>query len=329
MSHEAKFYKKDAVNKVRCLLCPHRCLISNHKTGICQARRNEDGVLYAETYGELTSYAMDPVEKKPLYHFLPGTELFSIGSYGCNFKCTFCQNWQISQHKVATEHFEKEDIVRITGENGASGIAYTYNEPFIWHEFVFDTAKLAREKSLKNVLVTNGYVSEEPLREILPLIDAMNIDLKSLSESFYREVCGGQLEPVLRTIKLAYEAGVHVELTTLVIPGLNDGEDIEKITDWVAGISTDIPLHFSRYFPHYKMNLAPTDLEVLHNAYETGRKKLKYVYLGNVATDQGGCDTICPGCGSAVIKRDFIAIDTSGLFDGRCKKCNARIAGVF
>src|ERR1035437_2519197 len=209
--HEAKFYKKEPVNKTRCVLCPHRCVISNHKAGICMVRTNEDGVLYAATYGELTSYAVDPVEKKPLYNFYPGTELFSIGSWGCNFRCTFCQNWQISQQKVATEHFEKEDIIRITKENNSIGIAYTYNEPLIWYEFVYDTCVIARESGLKNVIVTNGYISEEPLKELLPYVDAMNIDLKSFSEAFYREVCAGQLDPVLRSIKQAYDAGVHVE----------------------------------------------------------------------------------------------------------------------
>ena len=329
MRHEAKYYKKEPINKARCVLCPHRCLISNHKAGICMVRQNEDGVLYADSYAELTSYAVDPVEKKPLYNFYPGTELFSIGSWGCNFKCTFCQNWQISQQKVATEHFEPEDIIRIAKENESIGIAYTYNEPLIWYEYVYDTCVLARKSGLKNVIITNGYISEEPLKELLPFVDAMNIDLKSFSEAFYREVCAGQLDPVLRTIKQAHEAGVHVELATLVIPGLNDKEDINRIVDWVAELSPDIPLHFSRYFPQYKMNLEPTDLEVLHMAYETGRSKLKYVYLGNVSAEIGGSDTYCPKCGKEVIKRDFMSIDTSGLFDGKCKHCNTPVAGRF
>lgn len=329
MKHEAKFYKKEPINKTRCVLCPHRCLISNHHTGLCLARQNEEGVLYAASYGELTSYTVDPVEKKPLYNFYPGKELFSIGSWGCNFKCTFCQNWQISQQKVVTEHFESEDIIRITKENNSIGVAYTYNEPLIWYEFVYDTCRLARESKLKNVIVTNGYISEEPLKELLPFVDAINIDLKSFSEAFYREVCAGQLDPVLRTIKQSYDAGVHVELTTLVIPGLNDNEDINRIVDWVAALSPDIPLHFSRYFPKYKMNLEPTDLEALNAVYEIGKKKLKYVYMGNVSSELGGNDTYCPKCGKEVIKRDFLSIDASGIFDGKCKHCNQKIAGCF
>ena len=329
MKHEAKFYKKEPINKTRCVLCPHRCFISNHHTGLCLARQNEEGVLYAASYGELTSYAVDPVEKKPLYNFYPGTELFSIGSWGCNFKCTFCQNWQISQQKAATEHFESEDIIRITKENNSIGIAYTYNEPLIGYEFVYDTCRLARENKLKNVIVTNGYISEEPLKELLPFVDAINIDLKSFSGAFYREVCAGQLDPVLRAIKQSYDAGIHVELTTLVIPGLNDNEDINRIVDWVAALSPDIPLHFSRYFPKYKMNLEPTDLEALNAAYEIGKKKLKYVYMGNVSSELGGNDTYCPKCGKEVIKRDFLSIDASGIFDGKCKYCNQKIAGCF
>ena len=326
---EARFYKKEPVMKVRCVLCPHRCLLGNNKTGICKVRYNKDGVLYTKVYGELTSYAMDPMEKKPLYNFYPGTQIFSIGTWGCNFKCTFCQNWQISQQQVATEHFEKEDIVEIALQNKSIGVAYTYNEPFIWYEFVYDTAKLAREKGLKNVLVTNGFVSEEPLKEMLPLIDAMNVDLKAGNENFYREVCGGQLAPVQRTIKTAHEAGVHVELTTLVIPTLNDKEDIDIITDWVAEISPEIPLHFSRYFPQYKMNIDPTEIETLKRAYDTARKKLKYVYIGNVPADTGGSETFCPNCGKTVIKRDWLKVEMTGMDKGNCKHCGTAIHGKF
>jgi pyruvate formate lyase activating enzyme len=326
---EARYYKREPVMKVRCVLCPHRCLLGNHKVGICKVRYNNDGVLYTRIYGELTSYAMDPMEKKPLYHFYPGTQIFSIGTWGCNFKCTFCQNWQISQQQVATEHFETEDIIEIAFQNKSTGVAYTYNEPFIWYEFVQDTAKLVREKGMKNVLVTNGFVSEEPLKEMLPLIDAMNVDLKASNENFYREVCGGQLAPVMRTIKMAHEAGVHVELTTLVIPTLNDKDDIEQMIDWVAEVSPDIPLHFSRYFPQYKMNIEPTEIETLLRAYELAKKKLKYVYIGNVPAETGGSDTYCPACGRTVIKREWLKVDMAGMENGNCKHCGAAIYGRF
>lgn len=327
---EARFYKKEAVNKLRCLLCPHRCFLPNNRTGICMARKNINGVLYTLNYGEVTSYGLDPIEKKPLYHFYPGSKIFSIGTWGCNLKCTFCQNWTISQQKVAAEYFEKESIVELALSDDSIGIAYTYNEPIIWYEFVYDTAKLAREKGLKNVMVTNGFIAEEPLNEILPLIDAMNIDLKSGSESFYREICSGQLPPVMRTIKQVYEAGVHIELTTLIIPTLNDRmEEIQEITDWVASISDEIPLHFSRYFPQYKMDLEPTPIETLLSAYEVASKKLKYVYLGNVSSETGGANTLCPKCKKDLIIRDWYNIKITGLNNGSCKNCGEKIAGRF
>jgi pyruvate formate lyase activating enzyme len=326
---EAKFYKALPLSKVRCVLCPHRCTISNGKTGICRVRVNIDGVLYSEIYGELTSYVDDPVEKKPLFHFFPGRNIFSIGTWGCNFHCNFCQNWAISQRKVETEHFEKEDIINIALGNGSVGIAYTYNEPTIWYEFVYDTSVYAHQNGLKNVLVTNGFISEEPLREILPHIDAMNIDLKASSEAFYREVCGGQLEPVLRSIKIAHEQGVHVELTTLVIPTLNDMDDIEQMTDWVASVSPEIPIHLSRYYPQYKMTIEPTEIDTLKKAYDIAKKKLKYVYLGNVPAETGGADTVCPKCGRVLIKRKNYSAVITGLDKDKCAGCGEFIKGVF
>jgi pyruvate formate lyase activating enzyme len=326
----AKYYKKEAINKCRCILCPHRCFLPNNKTGLCKVRYNKDGVVYTKVYGELTSYAMDPIEKKPLYHFYPGVEIFSIGTWGCSFRCTNCQNWTISQQQVPTEHFESESIVDIALNEKAVGIAYTYNEPTIWFEYVYDTAKLAREKGLKNVMVTNGFINEEPLNELLTVVDAFNIDLKASNEAFYREVCFGQLPPVMRSIKQVYEAGAHVELTNLVIPTLNDREDeIGEIVDWVASISDEIPLHFSRYFPQYKMDIDPTPVETLMRAYETAKKKLKYVYVGNVPSSIGGSDTSCPKCGKEVIKRAFPAIDASGVTQGCCKFCGEKIYGRF
>ncbi|MCE5299481.1 MAG: AmmeMemoRadiSam system radical SAM enzyme [Spirochaetia bacterium] len=326
---EAKFWKKEPVNRARCVLCPHRCMITNNKSGICMARTNKDGVLYTKVYGELSSYAMDPIEKKPLYHFYPGTEIFSIGTWGCNLKCTFCQNWQISQQEVPTEHFEPADIVEVALSHNSVGVAYTYNEPFIWHEFVYDTAGEVRGKGLKNVLVTNGYVSEEPLKEMLPYIDAMNVDIKAGNDNFYREVCSGRLAPVMRTVKTAVEAGVHVELTNLVIPTLNDRDDIDRIVEWVAGISPDIPLHFSRYYPQYKMNIDPTEISMLAGAQEKARQKLKYVYTGNVPSESGGSDTECPKCKKQLIHREFYKVDVTGIKDGKCRHCGEPIAGRF
>lgn len=327
---EARFYKKEPVGKTRCVLCPHRCLLANNKTGRCLVRVNNDGVLYTKIYGEVSSYAMDPIEKKPLYHFYPGSYIFSVGSYGCNFKCTFCQNWHISQQQVETEKFSPDDLVEIALNNNSIGIAYTYNEPFIWYEFVYDTSKIAKEKNLKNVLVTNGFVNEEPLKELLPYIDAMNIDLKASNESFYREICDGQLAPVMRTIQISFEAGVHIELTNLIIPTLNDKvEEIKDIIEWISSISSDIPVHFTRYFPQYKMDIEPTPIETLLTAYEIAKKKLKYVYIGNTDPKFGGVDTICPKCKKVLIARNRLNVKIEGIKDNHCSNCNEKIYGKF
>jgi len=324
------YYKQIPVGKVRCFLCPHRCTIANKRAGRCQVRVNTDGILYSRVYGKVSSYAMDPIEKKPLYHFYPGSGIFSIGSWGCNFKCTFCQNWQISQQEAEGEKFTPEDVVMTALDKKSIGVAYTYNEPFIWYEFVIETAKAAREKGLKNVLVTNGFVSEEPLKEILPYIDAMNIDLKAGSESFYREVCDGQMEPVMKTIKTVYEAGCHLELTTLLIPTLNDQMDeIADLVGWISALSPEIPVHFSRYSPNFKMNIDPTPVESLLAAAEVAAKRLHYVYLGNVSTAIAGNDTKCPHCGNIVIERHGGDVKVLALNGDKCAHCGEKIYGKF
>lgn len=305
-------------------------MIANKRSGICMVRVNDDGILYSKNYESVTSYALDPVEKKPLYHFYPGRHIFSIGTWGCNLKCLFCQNWQIAQQEVATEKFTSDDIIRIGSENNSIGIAYTYNEPFIWYEYVLETAKKARAKGLKNVLVTNGFVSDEPLKEILPYIDAMNIDLKAGSESFYREVCAGQLEPVMRTIKTVYQAGCHLELTTLLIPTMNDKMDeLKEVVHWISAISPDIPVHFSRYFPNYKMSIDPTPVETLLAAHEVAAKELRYVYLGNVSTSVAGCDTVCPQCSKIIIERRGFDAKIIAMNGDKCGHCGGVIYGRF
>jgi len=327
---EALYYKQVPVGKARCLLCPHRCMISNNKTGRCRVRQNINGTLYTKIYGQVSSYGLDPVEKKPLYHFYPGKRIFSIGSWGCNFKCTFCQNWQISQQEAHGEKFSVEDIAGIASDNGSIGIAYTYNEPLIWYEFVLDCAKAVRASGMKNVLVTNGFISEEPLTELLPYIDAMNIDLKAGSESFYREVCDGQLEPVMRTIKAAHAAGCHVELTTLLIPTLNDRMDeIREMAQWIASVSPHIPLHYSRYFPNYKMNIDPTPVDFMLAACEAASKELYHVYLGNVDTLVTGENTICPHCKSVIIERNYPDARITAMNGNKCANCGEEIYGKF
>ncbi len=281
---EASYYEKLDSKKVHCHLCPNECIITDARRGACGVRINKAGLLFSDVYGKTTALALDSIEKKPLYRYHPGENILSVGTKGCNFHCDFCQNWHISQDiEVPTEDISSDEIVKKAKELNSFGIAYTYNEPFIWYEFVFDTAKLAKKNNLENVLVTNGYVNMNPLEEMLPLIDAMNIDLKSIDEEFYKKICKGKLKPVLDVIKRSAES-CHIELTNLIIPTLNDSEDsITRLVDWIfENVGPDVPLHFSRYFPCYKMNLPMTPVATLNKATEIARKKLKYVYMGNI-----------------------------------------------
>ena len=281
---EALYYEKLDVKRVHCHLCPNECLISDGNRGSCGVRINKDGTLYSEAYGKTTSVSLDPIEKKPLYHYHPGQYILSVGTKGCNLHCDFCQNWHISQDlNVPTEDITSEEIVARAKAAGSFGIAYTYNEPFIWYEFVLDTARLSKKHGLENVLVTNGYVNMAPLEGMLPYIGAMNIDLKSFNEDFYAKICKGALKPVLDVIKRSVK-DCHVEITTLLIPTLNDSEEeIAREVDWIFdNLGPEVPLHFSRYFPCYKMSLGPTPVRTLEMAARIAKKKLKYVYLGNV-----------------------------------------------
>lgn len=281
---EALHYEKLNGGKVHCHLCPVECVISDGKHGACGIRTNKLGTLYSDAYGKITSMALDPIEKKPLYHYHPGKQILSVGTKGCNLHCDFCQNWQISQDLSApTQDVTSEYIIAQAKRCGSFGVAYTYNEPFIWYEFVLDTAKLAKKSGLENVLVTNGFVNMNPLEEILPYIDAMNIDLKAFNEDFYIKVCKGRLKNVLETIKRSARS-CHVELTTLVIPGYNDSqEDMAREAEWIShNVGRDTPLHLSRYFPCYKMKSPPTPVETLERARDIALRSLRYVYLGNV-----------------------------------------------
>lgn len=326
---EAQYYTPKENNQVVCHLCPRECVINEAKAGICRGRVNHEGKLYAKTYGECSSIAMDPIEKKTLYHFYPGSQILSIGTIGCNLRCQFCQNWHISQESVPTQQVSSEDIVEYAKRSNSIGVAYTYNEPSIWYEFVLDTARVVKQNGLKNVLVTNGYINELPLLELLPYIDALNIDLKSMEDSFYQGVCGGvKLNPVLNTIKSAKKSGCLVELTNLVIPTLNDeSHQINSMIDWILEeIGDSVPLHFSRYFPQYKMNLPQTPISTLERIYHQASQRLKYVYIGN-ADEIGGDNTYCPSCKQIVIKRKGYSISQYNLKDGQCMGCNSKIAG--
>ena len=277
-------YWSNIDGKVECRLCPHGCKIGEDAVGICRARKNIGGELHTLNYGLVSSIALDPIEKKPLYHFYPGTYILSVGTFGCNFKCSFCQNWEIAHdnpdlYVVTTEQLVKEakDL------DNCLGIAFTYNEPSVWYEFVYDTCVLSKEAGLKNVLVSNGFISEEPLSDLLPYVDAMNIDVKAFTDRYYKELCKGNLEDVKRTVEIASKE-CHVEVTTLVLPGLNDAvEEIGEMSRWLASVNETIPLHLSRFFPNYKMkDLPPTLKETLLKAKEEAEKHLRFVHLGNV-----------------------------------------------
>lgn len=324
---EARYYERAEDNKVRCRLCPHGCLISEGRTGICRVRKNEAGKLYSVNYGCISSIAMDPVEKKPLYHFYPGSYILSVGSLGCNFKCKFCQNYQIAQEDSMTERITPHDLVEIgCSRSDNIGIAYTYNEPSIWYEFVYDTAVLAKDKGLKNVLVTNGFINKEPLYRLLPYIDAMNIDIKSYNEQYYRDICSGMLDPVKRTVEIACNA-CHVEITTLIVTGLNDKpEEIDCLSKYLSSIDKNIPLHLTRYFPKYKLTNEPTPVDTLLTARDIARRHLNYVYVGNVW--DADSTTYCPGCGKPLIKRQE-TVSMEGIQNGRCKYCGQVIPVIY
>ncbi|KAF1085183.1 Radical SAM superfamily protein [Sporotomaculum syntrophicum] len=329
MRHEVMFYTKGPEEQVNCKVCPRLCNIAPGKRGFCRVRENVGGTLYAVNYAECSSYALDPIEKKPLYHFYPGQLILSLGTVGCNLRCGFCQNWQIAQGTPQTTRLEPEQAVELAlqqRERGypCVGLAYTYSEPFMWYEYVYDTARLAHDAGLKNVLVTNGYVNEQPLQTLLPYIDAMNIDVKAFTDDFYRSTCAGRLEPVLRTVETVY-GQCHMEITTLLVTGLNDSpEEIKRLVDWLAGIDPNIPLHFSRYFPNYKLDLPPTSEETMKMAKNLARQQLRYVYLGNVP-QLAAADTTCPGCGSILINRQGYQTQIGELGGGVCLECGKKI----
>lgn len=323
---ECRHYDVDG-ELVHCRLCPHECAVPLGKTGICRARMNVSGRLILTTYGACSSIHVDPIEKKPLFHFYPGRQILSLGSLGCNLKCRFCQNWQISQSSVGTRFISPRDAVEMAAAVSENlGIAYTYNEPLMWYEYLMDTAPLVRDAGMLNVLVTNGEINEGPLRELLPFIDAMNVDVKSMDDDFYRKLCGGPLAPVLRTVGIAREFGVHLEVTNLLIPGMNDGTDqIRRLVDWLADIDPAIPLHITRYHPDYKMSEPPaTPPESLIAARDSALRRLRHVYVGNMHIP-GAEDTICPHCGLTVISRMGHSILSTQLDGGKCSKCGASV----
>lgn len=297
------------------------------RTGVCRVRRREGERLLTANYGRVTALALDPIEKKPLYHFHPGSVILSAGTFGCNLACGFCQNWHISQEEAPAEFIPPARLVALAERErdaGNIGLAYTYSEPSVWWEYLMDVAPLARERGLANVLVTNGYLNHDPLLYLLPHLDAVNMDLKG-PDDFYRRICHGRLAPVQAFAEAVLGAGVHLELTNLLIPGYNDtGEELSALIDWVAGLDPKIPLHFSRYFPQYRFTAPPTPLATMRRAYELAREKLDFVYLGNVA-ESFGRDTFCPRCGRLLIVRKGFHAEVVGLSGERCGRCGEAI----
>lgn len=320
---------------VQCELCPKRCLIKPGQSGECRVRINIDGTLRTVVYGFACSVNIDPVEKKPFFHFLPGSKTLSLATVGCNLHCKNCQNWEISQANPEDSEAAlcpPEKLVELTRSNGCPSLSYTYTDPVIFYEYTYDTAKLARDAELRNLLITAGYINEEPWKQLLKYVDAARIDLKSISDDFYREVCSATLKPVQDAMVAAKASGVHLEVINLIIPTLNDKpEQIRSLARWVrSNLGGETPLHFSRFFPQYKMrHLPPTSLETLDTAREIAISEgLDYVYIGNIVS-QTGQNTYCPRCKELLIERSGYTILKNQLKDGSCPACGTKIYGVW
>jgi len=324
---------KSLGEKLECLLCPHLCKLATGKSGICGVRRNNGTSIELTTYGVISGFAVDPIEKKPLYHYFPGSNILSVGSYGCNMRCDFCQNYHISQNtngrssEQITPASVTEQVKRFSNN---IGIAFTYNEPVIWFEFVTDVAKEVKGTGFHTVMVSNGFVSEEPLKEYIKLIDAFNIDLKAFSDDFYRKVTGASLEPVKKALKMIASAGNHLEVTTLLIPGLNDSSnEMVELVKWISGeLGNSVPFHISRYFPMHKRRDSATPYENLMRFYDISREHLEYVYVGNISGETGQ-DTCCPHCGTIITKRSGYNISHVNTTDGSCTGCGKKIYADF
>ena len=320
---------------VRCNLCPHYCIIADGERGICRVRENRGGRLYSMVYGNPCTWHVDPIEKKPFYHFLLTVGAFSIATAGCSLRCLYCQNWDISQsppEETQNIDLPPADVVRYAQQQRAPVIAYTYSEPMIFYEYMLDTARLARERGLRNVVITAGFINPEPLRDLCQTVDAVKIDLKGYDEDFYREVCGAELGPVLEAIRTVYESGVHLEIVNLVAPTLNDSlEQLRALARWVArDLSPDVPLHFSRFHPQYKLvNLAPTPVETLDRAREVALEQgIRFVYVGNVPGHLGN-HTYCPSCGEILVARQGFVVTEYQLVGGMCAYCGEPVPGVW
>lgn len=321
MKKQVDFFEKINESTIRCRVCPHNCVIKEGKSGRCRVREVKDGILYASNYGEISAMALDPIEKKPLFHYKPGTNILSLGSYGCNFTCGFCQNYDIAQFKPNTKFIGVEDIISRAKEyksQNSIGLAFTYNEPLMFYEYVLDASKRCKEEDLDVVIVSNGFINKEPLETLLPFVDAMNIDLKSFSDEFYKSECSGRVEDVKSTIEIASKY-CHVEITTLLISDHNDTEEeVRNIASFISSIDKNIPLHLSRYYPTYKFKEEATNIEKIKAFADIAREYLNYVYIGNILDADN--NTYCPSCNKLLIERNVYSAKDKNK-DVICKSC--------
>lgn len=335
MKKEAFLYRKLNNKGVECYLCGHTCKIQPEKKGICGVKENENGILYSLVYGKCCSLHLDPIEKKPLFHFFPGTTSLSIATVGCNFRCTFCQNWTISQapktEGIFGDDLSPEEVVQEAIKHKCRSISYTYTEPTIFFEYAYEIAKLAKEKGIYNIFVTNGFMSKEAIEMLSPYLDAANIDLKSMEDEFYRKICGGRLDVVLDSIKKMKELKIWVEVTTLIVTAHNESpENLRNIASFLKGIGEEIPWHISRFYPNYKMEILPeTSISSIDTAIEIGKEMgLKYIYPGNIYRDSRE-NTYCPKCKGLLIERMGFSVQKNRLLKNICPDCGQKIAGVF
>jgi len=333
---KAAFLETLENNKVRCTLCPHNCLLKPGETGKCTVRHNNEGTLVTETFNTVSALSIDPVEKKPLYHFYPGTQILSVGSFGCNMKCSFCQNHDISQPTIDILNRRKNTlssrqiILEARGIDSNIGLAFTYNEPVVWYEFMKDMAVKARSEGMSTVMVSNGYINRDPLKEIMNYINAFNIDLKAFNDNFYREIAGARLKPVLKTLIEIGRSGKHLEITYLIIPGYNDNRnEFRDCISWLHdNIGPDVVLHLSRYFPSYNFSAPPTPASTMHEMHNIAKEKINFVYPGNINIP-GIMDTVCPDCGSLITSRSGYSIKHRNIENGKCTDCGRLIYKYF
>lgn len=324
---EAKYYKPLKDEAVRCMLCPRKCTITPNSLGTCRVRKNINGKLYSLVYGKVCSISIDPIEKKPLFHFFPGEKTLSLATVGCNLFCSFCQNYEISHGEIFGDYYEPMQIIELAEKYNVKIISYTYTEPTIFYEYALDIMKLAKKKNFKNVWVTNGYTNLEPIKEMSPYLDAVNVDVKG-SDEVYRKLCKGSLKPVLDTLLEYKRNKIWIEITSLIIPSYNDTKEwISFLTNWIKeNLGKDVPLHISRFFPNYKMlDVEPTPISTLENLYRIAKNNLNYVYIGNIF-DPMYESTYCPKCNSLVIEREGYNIKFKTCV---CKKCKNKIVGIF